>query len=135
MFLKLIILFIIVPLIELALLIRIGQELGLLTTLFIVIATGLIGAYLAKTQGIIAFGRIQSELRQGKIPADSLLDSLLILISGLMLLTPGFITDAIGFLMLIPISRSYVKRYLRRLFMTSFKSDQLYTSYTIEDEI
>lgn len=135
MFFRLLILFIVIPLTELALLIRIGQEIGLLYTLLIVIATGVIGAYLAQTEGIITFRRIQQELHEGRIPTDSLLDGFLILIGGLLLLTPGFITDTIGFLILFPFSRSYLKHYLRRRFANKFKSDRVYTSYTIEDDI
>jgi len=135
MFIRLSSLFILIPLIELAVLIRVGQEIGLMSTLIIVIITGITGAYLAQTEGIITFRKIQNELHAGKIPADSLLDGVLILVGGLLLLTPGFITDIAGFLILIPFTRSSLKNYLRERFKKKFDSEQVHTSYTIKDDI
>jgi UPF0716 protein FxsA len=110
----LILLFTVVPIVELALLIKIGQFLGVFYTVGIVIVTGVIGAYLAKLQGLITLGRIQEEVNNGRMPADRLFDGVLILCSGLLLLTPGLITDLLGFLGLIPLSRNLFKRWLRQ---------------------
>jgi UPF0716 protein FxsA len=109
----LILLFTVVPIVELALLIKIGQFLGVFYTVGIVIVTGVTGAYLAKLQGLITLGRIQEEVNNGRMPADRLFDGVLILCSGLLLLTPGLITDLLGFLGLIPLSRNLFKRWLR----------------------
>jgi len=110
----LILLFIAVPIIELGLLIKVGQYIGVGYTLAIVIVTGVTGAYLAKLQGLLTLRRIQEDINQGRMPADRLFDGLLILCSGLLLLTPGFITDIIGFMGLIPFTRNLLKRWLRQ---------------------
>ena len=110
----LILLFTIVPITELALLIRIGQYIGLGYTVGIVIFTGVTGAYLAKMQGLIVLRRIQQDVNQGVMPADKLFDGVLILSSGILLLTPGFITDIIGFMGLIPLTRNLFRRWLKR---------------------
>ena len=110
----LILLFIAVPIVELALLIKIGQYIGIGYTLAIVILTGVIGAYLAKMQGLLTLRRIQEDVNKGRMPADKLFDGVLILCSGILLLTPGFITDLIGFMGLIPLTRNLFKRWLRR---------------------
>ena len=83
-------------------------------TLAIVIITGVAGAYLAKLQGLRTLRRIQDDMRQGRMPADKLFDGLLILCSGILLLTPGFITDLIGFAGLIPFSRNLFRNLLKR---------------------
>ncbi len=110
----LILLFTIVPAIELALLIKVGQFIGVAYTMGVVIFTGVTGAYLAKMQGLITLRRIQDDVNQGQMPADKLFDGVLILCSGMLLLTPGFITDLIGFMGLIPWTRNVLKRWLKR---------------------
>ncbi len=130
----LILLFITVPIIELALLIKIGQVLGVGYTLGLVIVTGVVGAYLAKLQGLLTLRRIQEEVNHGKMPTDRLFDGLVILCSGLLLLTPGIITDITGFLGLIPFTRNVFKKWLKQkikdmigkgevISITSFKVD------------
>ena len=129
----LILLFSAVPLVELTLLIKIGQYIGVGYTLGVVIFTGVTGAYLAKMQGLITLRRIQEDVNQGIMPADKLFDGVLILCSGILLLTPGFITDIIGFMGLIPLTRNLFKTWLKRkikdmisqgrvITITSFKS-------------
>jgi len=110
----LILLFIGVPLIELAILIKIGQSLGLGYTLGLVIFTGILGAYLARWQGFVTLRKIQEDVNNGRMPADRLFDGVLILCSGILLLTPGLITDLIGFIGLIPFSRNLIKHWLKR---------------------
>lgn len=110
----LILLFTVVPVVELALLIKIGQYIGVGYTLGIVILTGITGAYLAKLQGLITLRRIQEDVNNGKMPADKLFDGVLILCSGILLLTPGLITDLIGFMGLIPFTRNLFKRWLKQ---------------------
>ena len=110
----LILLFTVVPVIELAILIKVGQHIGVAYTLGIVIITGVTGAFLAKLQGLITLRRIQDDINQGIMPADKLFDGVLILCSGILLLTPGFITDLIGFMGLVPFTRKLIKRWLSR---------------------
>jgi len=110
----LILLFISMPIVELALLIKVGQFLGVLNTVMIVIGTGLLGALLARSQGLITLRNIQNKLNTGTIPGNELLDGLFILIGGILLLTPGLITDLVGFLCLIPYTRNLAKSWLTK---------------------
>lgn len=112
----LILLFITVPLIELALLIKVGQFLGVLNTLIIVIGTGILGAYMARSQGLRVLGNIQEELNMGILPSGELVDGFFILCGGIVLLTPGLITDLAGFLCLIPYTRNLAKKWLKNKF-------------------
>ncbi len=112
----LILLFTVVPVVELALLIKVGQYIGVFSTITIVIVTGVTGAYLAKLQGLITLYRIQEDVNQGRMPADKMIDGVIILCSGILLLTPGFVTDAIGFMGLIPVTRDLFKQWIQRKF-------------------
>ena len=114
MLLRLFLLFTIVPLLELYLLIRLGASIGALDTIAIVIGTGIAGGLLAKSQGLALLHRIRTELSQGRIPAASLLDGLLILFSGAMLMTPGLLTDGLGLFFLIPWTRQAFKDWLKK---------------------
>jgi len=108
--------FTLIPVIEIYLLIRVGEHIGAMRTVLLVIATGFAGAYLARLQGMHTMFRVRASLRQGIMPADELLDALLIFVAGIVLLTPGFMTDAAGLLLLIPETRNIFKRYLKRKF-------------------
>ena len=116
MFLKLLILFIVIPIIEIAILVKIGTLLGFWPTMLIIIATGILGATLARIQGFLVLTRIRTEFQMGRMPAEELTDGLLILIGGILLLTPGLLTDLIGFLMLIQWSRKLFKKWLGKRF-------------------
>ena len=118
MFPKLLLLFIGVPLIEVLILIKLGSLFGFWPTIFLVIGTGILGAYLAKLYGLTIWYKIQQDLNAGVMPADKLVDGLLILIGGIVLLTPGLLTDILGFMLLIPITR----RYFKRIAKTKFKN-------------
>lgn len=106
MFFKLLIIFATVPLIELALLIKIGEFIGIIPTIIIVGSTGIIGITLARRQGYQVIKKIKNNIELGKLPADDLIGGVLILIGGTMLLTPGILTDITGFSLIFPISRS-----------------------------
>ena len=116
MFGRLFLLFTIIPLIELYLLIKVGSIIGALNTILLIIGTGMLGAYLAKLEGLRTLKQIQQNLNQGIMPAEELLDGVIILVAGLMLITPGILTDVAGFLLLIPQTRFAFKRWLRRRF-------------------
>jgi UPF0716 protein FxsA len=105
MFVRLLFLFIFVPLIEMALLVALGDMIGFWATIVIVLSTGFIGAGLARWQGLKIIHRIKNELAAGRIPGDDLIGGLLVLLAGAVLLTPGVITDLMGFLLLIPWTR------------------------------
>jgi UPF0716 protein FxsA len=102
MFFKLFLLFTIIPIAELYLLIKIGGMIGAFNTVLVIFITAMVGAYLAKSQGLIVFTQIQQAIAEGRPPGDELLHGLFILLGGFTLLTPGFITDFLGLSMLVP---------------------------------
>lgn len=116
----LILLFTAVPIMELALLIKIGQIWGLRNTLALVVLTGIFGAILLKIQGINVLRRINNELSQGIIPSDALFDGFFIFCGGLLLITPGVLTDFLGLLMLFPLTgklfKYWVKQKIKKMF-------------------
>ncbi|MDY0093590.1 MAG: FxsA family protein [Candidatus Vecturithrix sp.] len=116
MFLKLFLAFTFIPALEIYILITVGSIIGAFNTLLLIILTGVTGAYLAKLEGMRTVLKIQANLQQGVMPAEELIDALIILAAGLALLTPGFLTDITGLLLLIPQVRFYVKRWLRKTF-------------------
>ncbi|RKZ29711.1 membrane protein FxsA [bacterium] len=120
MLLKLILLFVLVPIGELALLIEIGRYIGVWPTIGIVVVTGIIGSFLLKQQGLSTWRRFQNDLSRGGFPGNIILEGVLLLVGGAFLLTPGVVTDALGFILLIPPSRKLVlkglKAYLKRKF-------------------
>ena len=112
--LRLLLLFTLVPAIELALLIEVGRRIGTLPTLGLILLTGVVGATLARYQGIAVLRRMQLELAEGRLPAASLLDGVIILIAAALLVTPGILTDAAGFALLVPLTRAGIRRLMRR---------------------
>lgn len=109
MFARLFLLFLIVPLVELFLFLAIGQRIGLLPTFAIILLTGVLGAALARSQGMKALAKYQQAIAEGRLPHEAVIDGLLILVAGALLLTPGFLTDTIGFLLLAPPVRTLVR--------------------------
>lgn len=120
------------PALELTLIIIIGQKIGVFSTLAVIILTGITGAYLAKIQGLLTIYRIQNDIQKGIMPADRLVDGFIILCCGLMLLTPGFLTDIIGFLGLIPITRNIFKNYVKYILNKKFTKGKIVT-VTLDD--
>lgn len=114
MFGRLLILFITIPAIELILFVAVGDWIGLPTTFGVIILTGFMGAWLTKSQGLRTLQRYRTALAEGRLPHDEVLEGLIILIAGTVLLTPGFLTDAAGFLLLVPPARAIVVRRLKR---------------------
>jgi UPF0716 protein FxsA len=114
MFLKLFLLFTIVPVVELAILIRVGSVIGVLPTIAIVVLTGLAGAWLARSEGFGVLDSIRMKMNEGVFPADEMIEGLMILAAGLVLITPGLLTDITGFLLLLPPTRKIARRYLSR---------------------
>lgn len=108
---RLILLFTLVPFAELALLIWIGGRIGALPTFALVIATGVLGASLARYQGLATWARFRGALAEGRLPGTELVEGLLILVAGAFLLTPGVLTDLAGFLLLTPPVRRFLVRW------------------------
>ena len=134
MFLKLILLFSLVPIIELALLIEIGSYVGIIPTIILVGSTGVIGVSLARNQGFKIITRVKNELNQGQIPADNLIEGLLILVGGVMLLTPGLLTDITGFSLIIPGSRQLLVKFLKRRFKGYVKNNIEYQHFDFSSQ-
>lgn len=114
MFIILLATFILVPLAELLVIIELGSRIGYLYTIVLLLLISLVGAALAKRQGYAAVARIQDDIQHGRMPGDSLIDGALILAGALLLLTPGYITDAVGLLLMLPPVRHPVRLYVRR---------------------
>jgi UPF0716 protein FxsA len=107
-------LFIVVPFLELYLLIQIGQTIGSLPTIGLVVLMGIVGAALAKSQGLAALRRIHEEMGQGRIPTTAILDGVLIIAASILLITPGVLTDVVGVLLLLPPTRAVARVALVR---------------------
>ena len=112
--LLLVILFIVVPIAELALLIQVGQAIGVWWTVLILIADALLGSYLLRTQGRLAWRRFNEALATGRLPHREVVDGVLVIFGGVLLLCPGFITDIFGVLFLFPPTRVVLRRLLVR---------------------
>ena len=109
---KLLLLFIVVPALELALLIELGSRLGTAPTLLLLALTGILGALLARRQGLGALRAAQEHMQRGELPAGPIVDGILILVAAVLLITPGLLTDALGFLLLVRGFRDRVKSIL-----------------------
>jgi UPF0716 protein FxsA len=117
-------LLILVPLAELVLLIKLAGVVGIFATIGIVICTGLAGVLTARVQGWLVWQKIQLDLRHGVLPADGLIEAIVLLGAGLLLLTPGLLTDAAGALLLIPAARRAVRAWIRRKFREMIERGQ-----------
>lgn len=114
MFLRLLLLLTLVPALELVLIHRAAKVVGVGWTVFLIVLTGVVGSALAKVQGLAVLRRTQEELARGQMPSHGLMDGVLILSGAVLLLTPGFLTDLLGLVCLVPWSREVVKAQLRR---------------------
>src|SRR5215203_3914376 len=112
----LLLIFIVVPIAELAVIIQVGQEIGVWWTIAILIADSILGSLLMRSQGRIAWRRFNEALQRGRPPAREVLDGVLVIFGGALLLTPGFITDIFGLVFLIPPTRALVRALLVRRF-------------------
>ncbi|WP_438311457.1 FxsA family protein [Sporosarcina sp. FA9] len=121
----LVLLFIIVPTAELALLIYSGNTIGLLPTITIILTTGIGGAYLAKKQGLKAWSEIRLRMSTMETPGDALIDGVCIFMGGLFLLMPGFITDIIGFLLLFGGPRNLIRPSIHKWIYKKMKNNQI----------
>lgn len=121
MFRLLFILFLTIPLIEIAILIEIGKVVGAAYTIVLVVGTAVLGAALLREQGLSTLAKVQSNMQQGHLPATEMIEGLMLLISGALLLTPGFFTDVFGFLVLIP----PLRRRVAQTFLANFIQTQI----------
>lgn len=116
MFGRLLLIFIFLPMIELYLLIMLGSRIGLMPTIGLIVLTGVLGASLARQQGLSTLAKIQNEMKQGKPPTQELVEGAMILVGGIVLLTPGILTDLFGFAMMVPgIRKPLAKQFKVRI--------------------
>jgi UPF0716 protein FxsA len=123
---QLLVLFIVLPAVELVLLIELGKWIGTLETIAVIVITGVVGATMARSQGLRVLSRIREETQTGRMPTGSLVDGLIILIASALLVTPGVLTDLFGFLCLLPVFRDLVKRELTRRFVKAVEENRVH---------
>lgn len=108
-------LLIVVPIAELYVIVQVGQEIGIFPTLVLLVAVSILGGYLLKREGTATWKRLRQQMAAGKVPTAEATDGALILLGGALLLTPGFLTDVVGLLLVLPVSRAAVKSGARKL--------------------
>ena len=108
-------LIIVIPALEIGVLLLSGKTMGVIPTVLLIILTGVCGAWLAKKQGIETLRKAQEQMQSGQIPSETLIDGLCILVGGIFLLSPGFLSDVVGVLLLLPISRNLLKPFFLRI--------------------
>jgi UPF0716 protein FxsA len=116
MFALMLLAFIAVPVVEIYVIVQVGQEIGALNTVALLLVVSVVGAWLAKREGLSVLTRLRRQLDDGRVPANELIDGGLVLAGGLLLLTPGFVTDVAGILLLLPPTRAALRHALKRRF-------------------
>ncbi|MHA7837712.1 MAG: FxsA family protein [bacterium] len=130
---SLLLLFVVVPALELVLLIELGSRIGTLATFALIVITGVVGATLARRQGLGVLRRLQQDVESGRLPAESLFEGAFVLVAGALLVTPGVLTDVVGFLCLVPAFRRHVRRMLERRFERAVAEGRVRIETTPED--
>jgi UPF0716 protein FxsA len=121
MLLPLVLLFIAVPIVEIYVIIQVGQAIGALWTIALLVADSILGSMLMRAQGRAAWRRFNAAIAEGRVPAREVLDGVLVVFGGALLLTPGFVTDVFGLIFLLPPTRAIVRRLLVRRFAGRFR--------------
>lgn len=114
------VLFIVVPIVELAIIVQVGQVVGVGWTILALIAVSLIGAAMVKSEGLRAWQRVRETLAAGRMPAEEVVDGALVLLGGALMLTPGFLTDALGLFLVVPVTRGLINRGIRGRVRSAF---------------
>lgn len=128
----LLLLFLLVPILEIYLLIEVGSLIGAFSTILLVVFTAVLGAALLRWQGFTTFQRVREAMARGEVPAIEMMEGVVLLICGALLLTPGFFTDAIGFLCLVPsVRRYFIMEVIKR---QSVSAGGSYTGQTVYEE-
>lgn len=127
-------LLLIVPILEISAFIVIGGEIGVFPTLALIVVTAVIGSFLLRIQGFGLLAKIQADMNNGKVPGRELVHGVMIMLAGVLLLTPGFVTDSCGFLLFIPAVRDVAWRFLKnRINIVRFSSDQQFRDHGDQD--
>jgi UPF0716 protein FxsA len=122
-FLLLLVLFVVVPILEIYVIIQVGQAIGAWWTIALLIADSIVGSMLMRSQGRAAWKRFQLALAEGRMPAREVVDGVLVIFGGAFLLTPGFCSDVVGALLLLPPTRAVIRRVIVRRFSFRILSD------------
>lgn len=133
MFARLGCLFVLGPLVELAVLIQVGRWIGVMPTIAIVAVTGIVGAWLARREGVRTMVTFQTELAAGRLPGGALMDGAAILMGGTLLLTPGVLSDVLGFALLAPPTRRVLQRWARRRLEAGLRSGRARVTFIHPD--
>jgi len=129
MFFRLFLLFTLVPVIELWLLMRVGSVIGFFPTVGIILFTGVVGAWMARIQGLSVISNLNTSVAQGKVPGKELVNAVLVFVGGALLLTPGFVTDILGFSMIMPGTRDLISAFLIKYFSNKAQNGDVKFSY------
>ncbi len=132
MFSRLLLLFIVVPFVELCLLLLLGELTAWYVPILFIIGTGLLGTWLTRTQGLTVYRRIQNELAAGRMPTDSMIDGVMIFVAGLLLVMPGVLSDILGISAMIPPVRAFYRRQLVAGFHRTFKVTTVVAGETVQ---
>lgn len=128
---RLILLFLLTPAVELALLIQVDRLIGFWPTIGLIVVTGIVGSHLARREGLSTWRRLNDRLRAGDLPGAELADGVIILVSGALLITPGILTDVIGFLGLIPVTRARLRRLVMRWFQRKMEQGTMQVQFGV----
>lgn len=128
---RLILLFLLTPAVELALLIQVDQFIGFWPTVGLIIVTGIVGSHLARREGLSTWQRLNDRLRRGDLPGAELADGVIILVAGALLITPGILTDVIGFLGLVPFTRRRIRRAVMRWFQRKMEKGSMHVQFGV----
>jgi len=116
------VLFLVIPILEVYFLIKVSNIIDIFPTIILVILTAVIGAGLLRQEGVSILARLQQNIGQGKLPAQELIEGVMLAVGGALLITPGFITDTIGFLCLIPFTRKFIAKNIMKRSVDKFKA-------------
>lgn len=128
---RLILLFLLTPAVELALLIQVDQVIGFWATVALIIVTGIVGSHLARREGLSTWRRLNDRLQAGDLPGTELADGVIILVAGALLITPGILTDVLGFLGLVPFTRAYLRRFVMRWFQRKMEQGTMQVQFGV----
>jgi len=126
---RLLLLFLLTPAVELGLLIQVDKLIGFGPTIALIIATGIAGSYLARREGLNTWQRLNQRLQSGDLPGKELVDGVIILVAGALLVTPGVLTDVVGFIGLLPPTRALVRKALMRRFRSKMKQGSMQVQF------
>ncbi|KYD19636.1 FxsA family protein [Saccharococcus caldoxylosilyticus] len=121
--------FIVIPVLEIALFILSGKLIGIWSTLVLIMLTGMIGIWLVKQQGLAVIEKARREMSYGRLPSGAILDGICVFVGGVLLLTPGFFTDILGVFLLLPFTRTLMKPYIARWLKSLFHTKMFFYLY------